>query len=277
MILDVMRWLFAVLIYPGMLTVVVVALLIGRLVGGPASGGLAIRGLRGALRGTASFPHALSAALAWAAIALLPWPALPWQTAASSNLWLLWCVVELSVLATALAGFSAPSPIVIRSAVRTAQLGLSGRLVMWLATAAVLAVGTPITGVPALAIGCAALAAVLAFPAAAVWAPFGYEPFGNGGPLPALRPEDAALAAWARRLLTIFWLALFSTVFIPLPALGWWIALPVRLGLLAGLAAIVRGMEGVFANRSLPGALRWCWYLALPCALFAMVLVSLAQ
>jgi hypothetical protein len=123
----------------------------------------------------------------------------------------------------------------------------------------------------------AALAAVLAFPAAAVWAPFGYEPFGNSGALPALQPEDAALAAWAQRLRTIFWLALFATVFVPLPPLGWWIALPVRLGLLAGMAAIVRGMEGLFVNRSLPRALRWCWYLALPCALAAIVLVSITK
>ena len=43
-----------------------------------------------------------------------------------------------------------------------------------------------------------------------------------------------------------------------------------RLGLIIALAALVRVSQGRFVNLTLPTALHWCWWLALPCALVAV-------
>jgi hypothetical protein len=161
--------------------------------------------------------------------------------------------------------------------VREAQLGLSGRLPIWVGLSVALEVHSPSNAAvfpPRAAFGLAALAALLALPAAAGWPPFGYAAIRNAAPALAgdylLDDKQAALARWTRRLQSIFWLALLATIFVPLPPLAWWSELLIRLGLIIALAALVRGSQGRFVNLTLPTALHWCLWLALPCALVAV-------
>jgi hypothetical protein len=188
----------------------------------------------------------------------------------------LWSVVEVGALLLVLPGLLAARPDASRAAVREAQLGLSGRLPIWVALAAVSFLSSAAAPFPPnRARLVAALATVLAVPAAAGWPPFGTSmPTLQSGLIAApgehwLGDEDAALFRWARRLQAIFWLALVATVYVPLPRLEWWLELALRLLVIAGLAALVRGSRGLFVNRTLPAALRWCWLLALPIALLA--------
>ena len=270
--------LFAALIYPGALTALLLGLVVGRLLGVSTGGGRAFRGLLGAWSGGASLAYAAAVILALLALINLPWPNLPWQTRRTADPWLLWALVETSVIAAALSGLASSTPTASRVAVREAQLGVAGRLVMWIGAGTVLsarnAQALP-AGDPLLAaLVVAALGALLALPAAAGWPPFSYEPFGNTSVYAALGDEDAALAQLANRLLSVFWLALLATVFVPLPRFPWWVDLPMRLGIVAGLASIARGLRGRFVNRPLGASLRWCWGIALPCLLVAVALLS---
>ncbi len=61
-------------------------------------------------------------------------------------------------------------------------------------------------------------------------------------------------------------------MFVPLPPLAWYGELLMRIAVVAGLALIVTVVEGLLVNRTQPAALRWCWWLALPCAVAAVVL-----
>ncbi len=273
--------LFTALVYPGLLTALLLGLVVGRVLEGPASGGRAIRGLIDVIAGRASLAYAGATVLLLLALIRLPWPNLSSEARGPAEPWLLWGLVEASVIMVALRGLASSAPVASRTATRDAQLGVSGRLVIWIAAAVALNVrDTPgLAGGYRLdvALGLAALGVLLALPAAAGWPPLGYEPFGNTGRDGTLSAEDAALVQWARRLLSVFWLALFVTVFIPLPQLPWWAELPMRLAVIAGLASIGRGLHGRFVNRTLPAALRWCWWIALPCVMAAVAISAVRQ
>jgi uncharacterized protein YhhL (DUF1145 family) len=212
---------------------------------------------------------------------MLPWPA-PWAPRRDFDLWLVWGIVEASALASVLPGLLSSSTTSSRAAVREAQLGFSGRLPIWLAAASTLLVrnqaGAPRSIPLASAVVIAALAALLALPAAAGWPPFGTVVLGRGATATSsvdeLSDQEAALAGWARRLLSIVWIALLATVFVPLPPLSWWAELLMRLGLIVAIASIARGLSGLAVQRTLPTALRWCWWIVLPLALAAVALLG---
>ena len=274
---NLLRDAFSLLIYPGLLTTLLLSLLVGRLLGGPASGGRAFGAVGAALRGRASLRHVVAPALALIAIGSLPWPTLPWQAQARLDPWRLWALVEASSLAIILPGLASQSSLASRAAAREAQIGVSGRLPIWIGVS-VVATAAGSGRSAAFAIALAAGAALLAAPAAAGWRPFGGVapgPDTTDAPSQGVSTgSQAALAHWTRRLLAVFWLALLATVFVPLPALAWWMALPLRLLIMLPLAAIARGSQGRFVNHTLPSALRWCWWAALPCAVAAVVLLG---
>ena len=275
MIRGILLQLFSTLVYPGLLTALLLSVLVGRLLGGPASGGRALGGLPAALAGRRSFPLAASALLVLAALILLPWPrpgALP--PPAPADLLLLWALIEGSSILLVVPFFSSSSPAASRVATREAQLNLSGRIVIWIAAWVALSAGVSATYPAALLL--ATLAVLLALPAAAGRPPFSYENSGAAPVMPlgagTLTDEDAALLQWGRRLLSVFWLALLATIFVPLPGLAWWADAAMRIAILVALASAARGLRGLQVSRTLPAALRWCWWVALPCALLAVAL-----
>lgn len=268
--------LLSMLVYPGLLLALLLALGVGRVLGGPATGGRAFDGFRDALAGRGPLGSAASAVLALIALTQLSWPAAPWQTAGAPRPWLLWALVEGSSITALLPGLASALPSVSRAAVREAQLGLSGRLPAWIGLAVALQARANYgaENLPALVL--ALSAALLALPAAAGWPPFGALIPGQGASFGSgetwLDDRAAALARWARRLRSIFWLAFVATVLAPLPPLPWWTQLLMRFALVIALAAIMRGLQGSLVNRTLPAALRWCWWLALPLAILAVAL-----
>ena len=123
-----LRDLFAGLVYPGALSVALLVLGVGRILGGPASGGRAISGLVGGVLGKGPVAYAAAAICVLLALARLPWPNLPWQAPAVAQPWLLWALMEASAIAAVLPGLASSAPDLSRAAVRQAQLGASGRL-----------------------------------------------------------------------------------------------------------------------------------------------------
>ena len=271
-LIAALQLLFAVAVYPGLLFLVVLAIVIGRLLGGPGTGGRALGGLRGALRGEVSPALAGAALLALLALTRLPWPRPHWEPRAGVDVWILWALLEASALLALVPAWLSGEPIAGRAATRAAQLGASGRLPLWIAVAVAASLPDVPAPVERVGVGLALLSALLALPAAAGWPPLHHDPFGVGRVAATGSAEALALSAWTRRLWSIFWLALLATVFVPLPPLAWYGELLMRVAVVAGLALIVTGVDGLLVNRTLPAALRWCWWLALPCALAAVLL-----
>ena len=270
-LIAALQLLFAIVVYPGLVLLVLLVVVIGRALGGPGTGGRALRALGRALQGEASPALAMAVMLILLGLTRLPWPRPHWEPRASVDAMVLWALVETSALAALVPAWLGGDPAAGRAATRAAQLGASGRLVLWIAVAAVAGLSAQPSTV-GLAAGVALLAALLALPAAAGWTPLHHDPLAPGRLHTTLTADDQALAVWASRLSSVFWLALVATVFVPLPRLAWYGELLMRLALVVGLALLVRGIRGLFANRTLPAALRWCWLVALPCALGALVL-----
>ena len=166
---DLLRLGFTVLVYPGLLFVALLVTGTGRVVGG-STRGRALRGLWRAGRGVGNYAYALAALGVLLALVWLPWPAAPWQLRWSTTAWWIWVLMEISVVAMLLPLLVAPAPEVSRAAVREAQLGVSGRLPIWIVMAVMF-------GAADIALSAAwvvsLLAVVLVLPAAAGWAPFG--------------------------------------------------------------------------------------------------------
>ena len=257
---------FDLLVYPGLLWLVLLVLGVGRVAGGPASGGQAVRGMVEALGGRTR-ASAVAVACVTLALLCLPWPAVPGRSGWEPRPWAMWALVEAGAALVLLPGL-AGAPAASRAASRRLQMGISARLPLWLVTSMLLvsrAGASPGPEVLTLAL----FAGLLALPVAGGWGSF------EGSPLPGdtmLSSTEAALLQLHWRVQTIFWLALLATVLVPFPPMDGWLAILLRAAIIVGGAALVRAARGRFVTATLPVALRWCWWLALPCAAAAVLL-----
>ena len=255
---------FDLLVYPGLLWLLLLVLGVGRIAGGPASGGQAVRGMVEALAGRLR-ASAIAVACVTLALLCLPWPGLPGRSGWEPRPWAMWALVEVSALLLLLPGLAGTSA-ASRAAVRELQMGVSARLPLWLVTSLLLLPGSsPSPAILLLAL----LAGVFALPVAGRWWIF------DSSSLPGdvmLSEMEAALLQLHGRVHTIFWLALLATVLVPLPHVDPWIELLLRGGIIITGAALVRVARGRFVTATVPVALRWCWWLALPCAVAALFL-----
>lgn len=262
--------LFPLLIYPGALwCLLVAAILLAGFGGGERRRGGWRQAWR-ALHGRGSLPHALAIIFALIAISLLPWPQSPIGALPAWDVWRVWAWTEASCLAALLPGLASSLPAMSRAAVREAQIGVSGRAMLWIA----LLVGYRWNGTTPLELGVlllAALVALLALPAAAGWQPFGGEGgLGLGESDAYLAPEDVPLARLARDLRGVLLALLVATLFIAAPHFSWWQQLMLKLWLAFAIVLVGRSLQSSTVRRSLPLALRFCWRLVLPLALLAL-------
>lgn len=263
--------IFDWLVYPGLAWLVVLVLVVGRIAGGPGSGGQALRGMLAALFGRASAARAIAVICGTLALLTLPWPGLPGQTSWQARPWAMWALIEASAVLSLLPGLMA-GPVASRAAVREFQLGISARLPLWLAVSALLLARPGDAPQPAVLL-LVLIVGLLALPAAGGWAFFDGQAVAGAGALWSLLSEmEAALMHLYWRVRTIFWLALLATVLAPIPRTGDWIELLLRSGVIVAGAMLVRGGRGTLVVVPLPVALRWCWWVALPCAVAAVVL-----
>lgn len=267
-----MNILFALLLYPGLLLTLMLAALfrmvVERRAAQPGTLRFALSG--GLLLGVVSI------ALMAFGLALLPWP---WHPAADwpwiGRLALLWVVVEGAFLLPLLPGLRSASPLVVRAASREAQLGVAGRAVVWLAIGLALAHGGAWSLLDLPGRAGLLLAGLLALPAAAGVGPFGAERNLNlTGMEQGLDDTAALLLRFARStraagLLAALIVASLHTV--PTQPL---FALLIMLALFMVVLLLLR-QTAALPRLALPGALRWCWWRALPLAVVAFVYLSL--
>jgi hypothetical protein len=258
-----------ILLYPGLVLALVLAVVFRWLAEG--------RALRPRVRvpwlGADAIAGLASILLAALALTLLPWPFHP----AAGRGWIssplaLWVAVEGAFLAPLLPGLLAPSPLASRAAMREAQIGAAGRFVLWLAIGAMLwsSAGWAPAELPGRAL--ATLAGLLALPAAA-----GVGPFGAERSLSAAAAEEgldeatADLLRFARTVRGAVLLAVLIVAALP-PALP---RPPIVLAMIAALflvfALLLRRAALALPRLTLPGALRWCWWRALPLAVAGLV------
>jgi hypothetical protein len=259
----------AILLYPGLALALILALVFRWLAEGraprprlqlPSLGADTVAGLASIL-------------LAALALALLPWPLHP----VASGGWIgsplaLWVVVEGAFLAPLLPGLLAPTALAARATAREAQIGAAGRFVFWLAIGALLwsdAGWTP-AELPGRAL--AVLAGLLALPAAAGVGPFGAEhSLSAAGAEGGLDEAAADLLRFARTLRGAALLAALIVAALAPAALRPPIALALSAALFLVFALLLRRATLALPRLTLPGALRWCWWRALPLAVGGIV------
>jgi hypothetical protein len=261
--------LLALLIYPGLLW----AFVLGVLHDSAAQRRFAVPHVRPALFGASAdgILAAVSIVLAALALALLPWPLHPVAGGTwIGRLTLIWVAFEGAFLAPLLPALLSASPFVARAAIREAQIGAAGRVVIWLASgvAALGALGWELADLPARLLG--ATAAVMALPAVMGAGAFGMErSMTPGGPELGLDRETAVLARFARSVRSTAFVCVPIVLMLPpvAPPIGLGLALILIVGVVLG----IRSRDGFSPRLTLPAALRWCWWRALPLALAALV------
>lgn len=210
-------------------------------------------------------------------LVLLPWP---WNLAdPQPALWLWsWAALEAAFLLTLLPGLLAGAPPVVWTANRAAQIGVAGRMLLWLALsvsvllhdswAAFDAAGHS----PLLAHLLAALTAFFAFPAAVGWDTFSAaNALVPGGLEQGLPRASGDLLRATRRLCTAALLAAALLALLPVALLPPPLGLLLVLVAFAGVALLLRRLTGRSPRLALPDALRVCLWRALPLGIAAVV------
>lgn len=228
----------------------------------------------GAIWGSAGgLAAATSLLLSAAALALLPWPLHPARAhPLVGHPAALWSAVEGAFLIPLLPALLAPSQLAARAASREGQISLAGRFVVWLSLGLALwsGAGWSLADIVGRVLG--VLAALAALPAAAGVGPFAAETSLNPGGAEELLDEDTArLIRLSRAARSAVLLAALVVASLPLAA----VAAPVGLLLcLAVFVVVPLGIRRAGANQprtTLPAAIRWCLWRALPLAAMGIV------
>ena len=265
-----METLAAILLYPGLALVLILALVFGWLTEGRVRVGWLRRAAWGSLDGLLSLASMLLAALA---LALLPWP----LHLAADWAWIgrpiaLWAALEGAFLLPLLAGLLAPTALGERATSREAQISVAGRCVVWLAIGLALwsGAGWAARELPGRVL--ALLAGLLALPAAIGAGPFGAERSLNAaGAEEGLDEATASLVRFARTARGAALLAVLIVASLPPALFQPWVTLLLFAGLFMLVALLLNRIAGALPRMTLPAALRWCWWRALPLAVIGLI------
>jgi hypothetical protein len=257
--MDIVRIVIAALIFPGLLTVLALGVVLRVLRG---RGAALPRGLAGNREALAALTSSL---FAGAGLALMPWPEHP---AGATTTWLgAWVVFELAFLLPIVPALFAGAPNVVRAAVRTVQLGVAARALLWAILAAMLS--DPLAWSPAtLPLRLLALVAALAALLPGVgWGIFGNEPYITPDGVAAGLPTTTQLLLdVAQDVRAAALLAAVLVVALPTQVGASWLGL---IQVLAGFIVVVlvlRRFEGYLPRLTLRTALRYCWIVVAPLA-----------
>ena len=267
-----MNILLALLVYPGLLLTLILAVIFRAV----AERQSARRGAGRLMVSGQLLLGVVSIALMAFGMALLPWPLHPaadWPWV--GRLALLWIVVEGAFLLPLLPGLRSAAPLVVRAASREAQLGVAGRAIIWLSIGLALSDGGAWSLLDLPGRAGLLLAGLLALPAAVGVGPFAAERNLNlTGMEQGLGNAAAALLRFAHTtraaglLAALIVTSLHSVPTQPL------FALLIMLALFVVVLLLLR-QTAALPRLTLPAALRWCWWRALPLAVVAFVYLGL--
>ena len=262
-----MDLLIAYLLYPGVIPVGLGTLLFGILV---LKRRLVLpTDWRKAIWNVDGFAALVSMLLAIGASIYMPWPYNPVYTSIAGPL-LMWAALEIAYLLPPLAAQTASSPMVVRGAARSLQIGLAGRGVIWCVFCALYWANQrwQLNTLPAVIL--AWIAAVLALPAAIGIGMFRNDTALTGMMTTGLNISTVALLQIATDMRAAVLVFAVTTSVVPVDiastALRLVLVILMTLVTLATMRLLVRNQP--FAT--LAAALRWCWWRALPPALLAL-------
>jgi hypothetical protein len=226
--------------------------------------------IRKAILSVDGFAAFLSILLAIGAATYMPWPFNGAYTSIAGPL-LMWAAIEASFLIPSLAAQTSSSPLVVRGAARSLQIGLAGRVVVWCVFGVLYWANQTwqIATLPAIIL--AWVAAILALPAA-----IGVGMFRNDTALTGMMTTGLSLSTTALMQITTDMRAAVliltvTTSLCPFDMDSNWL----RLIFIAGTTIITMvGLRFLVRNQpfaTLAAALRWCWWRALPPALLALI------
>lgn len=262
--------LLALLIFPGLLLALGLAVGFQLLVSGSMRPG---RFSGAAFTSAEGIAGAISILLAALALALLPWPLHPasnWTLIGSPLA--LWLALEGAYIAPLLAALPAQHPLVTRAAIREAQIGTAGRCVIWLAAGSMLwrSGAWSAAALPGQLL--LLISGLLALPAAAGIGPFGAErSLTAAGAEQGLDESTAGLLRFARTARAASLLAALLIAAVPRQQIQASVALLVATAGFVVVALILRRSAGALPRFTLPAALHWCWWRALPPAIIGLV------
>lgn len=266
-----MNLVLPLLVFPGVLFTLVLTVALQVLVEGLPRGRLAFP-----KPGLESLIGLLSIVLACVGMALLPWPIQLWVAREPAQPLAIWLAIEAAFWLPFLPGLLSRDTLINRVTMREAQVSLAGRVVVWLAIGSLMAQAQAwsLTSAPGRLL--VVIAGFLALPAAMSVGPFAADR--NLSPSGAEHGLDSATGAWlrfARQVRSTVLLAALALAILPrdrvqpLAALAVWAAIVVVVGL------VLRRISGTLPRLTLPTALRWCWWRALPIALVGLVYLVL--
>jgi hypothetical protein len=278
----------SILLYPGLALALVLALLLAFL----TERRIPLERLPGAqvVRNPGGLAACASVLLAAIALALLPWPyhpALGWSLVGQPIAF--WCALEGAFLLAQLPALLAPAPLAARAAARELQMNAAGRCVFWLAVGCLFwgGAGWSLAVLPGRLL--AGLAGLLALPAAIGIGPFGAErSLSAAGAEEGLDEGTAGLVRLARGVRGAASLAALVVASTPLAQepnvpltlnanvtrLQPGIVLLLIVALFVVIALLLRQVTLAMPRLTLPAALRWCWWRALPLALAGLIYLA---
>lgn len=261
-----MDLIFALFVYPGLIPAVLLTLLFNFLV---SQRRLVLPpDIIKAVLSTDGLGAVVSIILAISALIYMPWP----FNAAYSNVagpLLMWAAVEATFLVPALVAQTSSSPMVVRGAARSLQIGLAGRIVIWCAFGALYWANQTWSwsDVPALLLAWAS--GILALPAAIGVGMFRNDTALTGVITTGLNLSTVALMQIAADVRATVLVVMVTSSLIPDIANGIVRLLAIVLSTVISMVLIrimIRNQPFV----TLAAALRWCWWRALPPALLAI-------
>lgn len=269
--MDIVLIIVAGLIYPGLATALAAGMLYRRLLGG---GAFELRP-NPAWRSREGVASIVGIAAAGVGLALLPWPFHP---VGANQAWLwAWAGIELAFLLPLTPALASGVPKVARAAMRRAQIGVFGRMLLWVAltTALIIQSDWRIVALPAHLL--AITAALVAFPLAVGWGPFDDEVSITGVGIHAgLTPELRQLEEMGRDIAAGTLLAAIMLTTLP-TAIGPTLIVPIMV--VAGFVVVgigLRRMAGELPRLSLAATLRFGWAYIAPLAGAAAVALIIA-
>lgn len=275
---NTLNLIIAMLVFPGVLTTLVLTLLVAKVAGMNVPGGGLSRGIIATFMGRGSFLLALGAILPMLAAGFLPWAASPLPNPSPSQFWTVWALLEMSYFAAVLPSLMGLSATSVRYAMRELQLAAAGRLMVWAAIVVSMWAGAwTAQTLPAhvLAIG----AALVVLPVAVGWGAFAPDTsLSPAGAEIDFSRHDAQLAQWGRAIRATVLVVTVAVFTLPkLPNVHWGMNVLVVIVTTLLIALMGRTLNGTTVRRTLPDALNWCFTRSLPITLLAVIALFLGR
>ena len=265
---------FGLLIFPGLLTLLVLTVALHTLLGGRLR--FSVPRLP-SLNGD-SVAASASIVLAAGGLALLPWPQTPLPNGLFGAPLTAWLALEGAFLVALLPGLLAHDALINRATIREAQLSLAGRMILWLVFGTLLWALSSWTALNLPGRLLLALGGILALPVAAGWEPFSADT--TLSPHAAEHGLDSAtlaLVQFARQARASALFAALGLAFIPRGQIQPLIALVLWLAIALVSALVLRRINGRIPRLTVPAALRWCWQRSLPLALLGLLYLAVVR